>query len=71
MPISSTSHIVPFTLSVFSSAGKLNALDDWRLSRIDLMNKFEAQEKEIAKQEELHQTKLYETEKSLIISKAK
>ncbi|XP_050458663.1 golgin subfamily A member 4 [Cataglyphis hispanica] len=53
------------------AAGKLNALEDWRLARLDLMNKFEIQEEQIAKQEELHKTTLYETEKSLIIAKAK
>lgn len=53
------------------ATGKLNALEDWRLARLDLMRKFEVQEEEIAKQEELHKTTLYETEKSVIIAKAK
>ncbi|EFN84032.1 Uncharacterized protein C9orf117-like protein [Harpegnathos saltator] len=53
------------------AAGKLNALEDWRLARLDLMNKFEVQEKRIAEQEEAHKTALYETEKSVIITKAK
>lgn len=35
------------------------------------MHKFEVQEEQIAKQEELHKTKLYETEKSVIITRAK
>ncbi|XP_072756142.1 cilia- and flagella-associated protein 157 [Anoplolepis gracilipes] len=53
------------------ATGKLNALEDWRLARLDLMHKFEVQEEQIAKQEELHKTTLYETEKSVIIAKAK
>ncbi|GAB1865346.1 Cilia- and flagella-associated protein 157 [Camponotus japonicus] len=53
------------------AAGKLNALEDWRLARLDLMHKFEVQEEQIAKQEESHKTTLYETEKSVIIAKAK
>lgn len=52
-------------------AGKLNALEDWRLARLNLMHKFEIQEEQIAKQEELHKKTLYETEKSVIIAKAK
>ncbi|KYN01599.1 hypothetical protein ALC62_07571 [Cyphomyrmex costatus] len=53
------------------AAGKLNALEDWRLARLDLMRKFEVQEEEMAKQDELHKTTLYETEKSVIVAKAK
>ncbi|XP_077267270.1 cilia- and flagella-associated protein 157 [Temnothorax americanus] len=53
------------------AAGKLNALEDWRLARLDLMRKFEVQEEEMAKQEESHKTTLYETEKSVIVAKAK
>ncbi|XP_011630565.1 structural maintenance of chromosomes protein 6 [Pogonomyrmex barbatus] len=53
------------------ATGKLNALEDWRLARLDLMHKFEVQEEEMAKQDELHKTTLYETEKSVIIAKAK
>ncbi|KYQ57480.1 hypothetical protein ALC60_03441 [Trachymyrmex zeteki] len=53
------------------AAGKLNALEDWRLARLDLMRKFEIQEEEMTKQEELHKTTLYETEKSVIVTKAK
>lgn len=60
-----------FYLFFFVSAGKLNALEDWRLARLDLMHKFEVQEEQIAKQEELHKTTLHETEKSVIIAKAK
>ncbi|XP_076299138.1 cilia- and flagella-associated protein 157 isoform X2 [Lasioglossum baleicum] len=50
--------------------GKLNALEDWRIARLDLMQKFEIQEKEIIEQERMHQEKLYEAEKSLVIGKA-
>ncbi|XP_076652699.1 cilia- and flagella-associated protein 157 isoform X2 [Halictus rubicundus] len=50
--------------------GKLNALEDWRVARLDLMQKFETQEKEIIEQERMHQEKLYEAEKSLVIGKA-
>ncbi|KAG5307187.1 CF157 protein, partial [Acromyrmex insinuator] len=53
------------------AAGKLNALEDWRLARLNLMRKFEIQEEEMAKQEEAHKTTLYETEKSVIVTKAK
>lgn len=59
------------SLHLLLSAGKLNALEDWRLARLDLMHKFEVQEEQIAKQEESHKTTLYETEKSVIIAKAK
>ncbi|XP_053989750.1 golgin subfamily A member 4-like isoform X1 [Hylaeus volcanicus] len=52
------------------AAGKLNALEDWRLARIDLMQKFEMQEKEIIEQEKRHREELYEAEKSVIIGKA-
>lgn len=55
----------------YFAAGKLNALEDWRLARLDLMHKFEVQEEQIAKQEESHKMTLYETEKSVIIAKAK
>jgi len=58
-------------LYYLASAGKLNALEDWRLARLDLMRKFEVQEEEMAKQEESHKTTLYETEKSVIVAKAK
>ncbi|XP_058801995.1 golgin subfamily A member 4-like [Phymastichus coffea] len=52
------------------AAGKLSVLEDWRLARIDLMNKFEDQEKRMAEQEARHKETLYETEKKLIIGKA-
>ncbi|XP_066592056.1 cilia- and flagella-associated protein 157-like [Prorops nasuta] len=53
------------------AAGKLSALEDWRLARLDLMEKFEIQEKEMREQESRHQERLYETEKGIIIGKAK
>lgn len=46
-------------------------MEDWRLARIDLMNKFEEQEKQMAEQEIRHKETLYETEKRVIIGKAK
>ncbi|XP_076757378.1 cilia- and flagella-associated protein 157 [Xylocopa sonorina] len=52
------------------AAGKLNALEDWRLARLDLMQKFEKQEKEIEEQEKRHKEELYEAEKSVIVGKA-
>ncbi|XP_078042481.1 cilia- and flagella-associated protein 157 isoform X2 [Augochlora pura] len=50
--------------------GKLNALEDWRIARVELMQKFETQEKELIEQERTNQEKLYEAEKSLVIGKA-
>ncbi|CAL7941970.1 unnamed protein product [Xylocopa violacea] len=52
------------------AAGKLNALEDWRLARLDLMQKFEKQEKEMEEQEKRHKEELYEAEKSVIVGKA-
>ncbi|XP_031773723.1 uncharacterized protein LOC100864676 isoform X1 [Apis florea] len=51
------------------AAGKLNALEDWRIARLDLMNKFEKQEKEMAEQEMRHKEELYEAEKSIVTKK--
>jgi len=59
-----------YSLLCFALAGKLGALEDWRTARLDLMRKFELQEEEIARQNELHKTRLYEAEKSVIIAKA-
>ncbi|KOC64306.1 Uncharacterized protein C9orf117 like protein, partial [Habropoda laboriosa] len=58
------------TAEVKLAAGKLNALEDWRLSRLDLMQKFEVQEKQMAEQEKRHKEELYEAEKSTVIGKA-
>ncbi|KAG8036979.1 hypothetical protein G9C98_004301 [Cotesia typhae] len=52
-------------------AGKLNALEEWRNARAELTQKFEIQEQQMAEQEQRHADTLYETEKSLIIGKAK
>ncbi|XP_068991095.1 cilia- and flagella-associated protein 157 [Neodiprion pinetum] len=53
------------------AAGKLNALEDWRTARIDLLRKFEIQEEQMTEQEERHKRLLYEAEKELIINKAR
>ncbi|XP_043471484.1 cilia- and flagella-associated protein 157 [Leptopilina heterotoma] len=51
--------------------GKLNSLEEWRIARLDLMNKFEEQEKQMSEQEKSHKETLYEAEKELILGKAK
>ena len=51
--------------------GKLNSLEEWRLARLDLMRKFEEQEKQMSEQEKKHKEALYEAEKELILGKAK
>ncbi|XP_048516109.1 cilia- and flagella-associated protein 157 isoform X1 [Athalia rosae] len=53
------------------AAGKLNALEDWRTARIELLRKFEIQEERMTEQEERHKRLLYEAEKELIINKAR
>ncbi|XP_047350692.1 basal body-orientation factor 1 isoform X1 [Vespa velutina] len=53
------------------AAGKLNALEDWRIARLDLMHKFEVQEQQLKEQEERHKKTLHAAEKELIIGKAK
>ncbi|XP_060829746.1 cilia- and flagella-associated protein 157 isoform X2 [Bombus pascuorum] len=52
------------------AAGKLNALEDWRLARLDLLQKFEKQEQEMAEQEKRHEEELYEAEKSVVVGKS-
>nr|XP_003707522.1 PREDICTED: cingulin [Megachile rotundata]XP_012150455.1 PREDICTED: cingulin [Megachile rotundata] len=52
------------------TAGKLNALEDWRLARLDLMQKYEKQELEMAEQDKRHRETLYEAEKNAVIGKA-
>ncbi|XP_068986168.1 cilia- and flagella-associated protein 157-like [Bombus flavifrons] len=52
------------------AAGKLNALEDWRLARLDLLQKFEKQEQEMAEQEKRHKEELYEAEKSVVVGKS-
>lgn len=54
-----------------NAGGKLNALEEWRMARTELMRKFEVQEEQMTKQREEHEQKLYEVEKSLIQNKAK
>ncbi|KAK9303291.1 hypothetical protein QLX08_005048 [Tetragonisca angustula] len=51
-------------------AGKLNALEDWRLARLDLLQKFEKQEQKMSEQEMRHKEELYEAEKSIIVGKS-
>ncbi|KAK2587377.1 hypothetical protein KPH14_003094 [Odynerus spinipes] len=53
------------------AAGKLNALEDWRIARLDLMHKFEVQEQQLKEQEERHKQALHAAEKALIVGKAK
>lgn len=49
----------------------MNALEDWRTARIDLLRKFEIQEEQMTEQEERHKRVLYQAEKELIINKAR
>ncbi|XP_043669583.1 centrosomal protein of 63 kDa [Vespula pensylvanica] len=53
------------------TAGKLNALEDWRIARLDLMHKFEMQNQQLKDQEERHKNALHAAEKALIVGKAK
>ncbi|KAL2712398.1 serine/threonine-protein kinase dst2 [Vespula squamosa] len=53
------------------AAGKLNALEDWRIARLDLMHKFEVQNQQLKEQEERHKNTLHAAEKALIVGKAK
>lgn len=49
----------------------MSALEDFRQARLELMKKFEEQEKQMAEQEVRHKETLYETKKQLIINKTK
>ena len=51
--------------------GKLSSLEEWRLARLDLLHKFEEQEKQMSEQEKRHEETLYKAEKELILGKAK
>ncbi|KAF7398574.1 hypothetical protein HZH66_006471 [Vespula vulgaris] len=59
------------TAEVKLTAGKLNALEDWRIARLDLMHKFEVQNQQLKDQEERHKNALHAAEKALIVGKAK